>query len=696
MQQPGYFTFGIQAETPPLIDLQTALQRTDEFNALIDLLGDARTRTVLLTGAPGVGKSTLAALTFGQLQDQVAEGLLNFRHYIWLRLGPRTTWPDVSSALLNALQPQNRADRKISQRSDLQTLYETLCRPGQGALVVLDQCEEIFERAIDAQNQSMPYTVGTGLSSTVRFLEMLQQDLGESRFLLTCTRSPYGSDYRETPGVREFVIGGLTIVEGINLLQQHNVHGLQQDLSTVWQRCSGHLYSLLMFGALKNLSGLSLHYLLNSRVYQIIWEGNISQNLLETVVGFFNPVQTSMVRALCLFKEPATITGIMEVARGEQLQLEIDTPLFEQEIQNFIMLGLLEQIHRPDGETSYMLHPVLNQYILNHYLESEQKRSSNYFSASSLGVANQPSPMQASEESRQNALAAGHIRMVSYYRRAALQTCPPHQQRSHPNEVTPWLAMLDHLCLGRHWQIAYEQLCALGLDEDLMRWEMWHTLIKLYETTLPPAGTLNRRDEGLVCSALGMVYSKIGEYDQSRTYYTSALAIQRDMDDQQSEAITLTNQGEFLRGLGDREMARQNFEQAQSLLQPQSSPELTCVLLHNMALLAQEQKNYQQSARYFIQSLQLARQSQNQERESLILTNLGLLLCEQGRYQDGMALLLPALQMRHAYHDPGIDALIAFLSKLEQRMGNETFAHLRQAAQTQGSQEQILHMLAAV
>jgi Tfp pilus assembly protein PilF len=253
--------------------------------------------------------------------------------------------------------------------------------------------------------------------------------------------------------------------------------------------------------------------------------------------------------------------------------------------------------------------------------------------------------------------------------------------------------MLEHLCLGRHWQTAYDQLCALSLDEDLLRWEIWHTLIRLYEMLLPPIGSLIRRDEGLVCSALAMVYSRLGEFGQSRTYYTSALAIQRDMHDRQSEALTLTNQGEFLRTLGDLEQARQNFELALTLIHPQSNAELACVLTHNMALLTQHQHDYQPSLRYFLQALQLARQSQDQEREGAILTNLGLCLCEQQRYQEGLALLLPALQMRHARSDPRTGSLISFLNKLEQRMGKATFTALRQAAQGENQSEEVLRSL---
>jgi tetratricopeptide (TPR) repeat protein len=694
MQQPGYFTFGILTDTPPVIDLRMTLPRSDEVNELVSLLSERQTRTVLLTGMAGVGKSTLAGLVFDQFQSHAQEGLLEFRHYIWLRPGPRATWPDMISALLNALQGLTGQlhSTSFSQQASIQKLYNLLCQRGQGALIVLDQCEELFDRSIETHNQDSPYTVGVGLSGAVRFLEILQQDLGESRFLLTCTKSPFGSDYSNTPGVREYMVGGMTIVEGLHSLQQRSVLGLQQDLSTLWQRCLGHTYTLIVFSALKSLSGLSLHYLLNSPMYQILWEGNILQNLLEALLGFLNPIQLELVRALCLFREAPPLAGIVHVATGGRTRLDTDLQTFEQEAKNLVLLGVIEPIKRHDGQEGYLLHSLLTRYLLNHYLESEQRRPSGYL-ASSLGVTNQPAELQATMEARQAALAVGHTYVADYYWRVAQQICPLQHQRSGPNDVTPLLAMLEHLCLGRHWQTAYDQLYALALDEDLLRWEIWHSLIRLYETMLPPTGSLIRRDEGLVCSALAMVYSRMGEFEQSRTYYTSALAIQRDMHDPQSEAITLTNQGEFLRTLGDHEQARQNFEQALKLIQPQANPDLACVLAHNMALLTQHQRDYQQSLYYFMQSLHLARQNRDREREDLILTNIGLLLCEQQRYQDGLALLLPALQKRHARNDPRTASLIAFLNKLEQRMGNAAFANLRQSAQTEGQQEQVLRML---
>src|SRR5258707_3037053 len=351
MQQPGYFTFGILTDTPPTIDLRMTLPRNDEVPEVVSLLSDAQTHTVLLPGAAGVGKSPLAGLVFDQFQSHALEGLPEFRYYIWLRPGPRATWPDVINALLNALQSTGQSNHaSLSQQTSMQQLYHLLRRPGQGALIVLDECEELFDRAIEAQTQDWPYTVGLGLSGAVRFLEILQEDLRESRFLLTCTKSPFGSDYTTIPGVREYIVGGMTIVEALHLLQQRSVLGLQQDLSTLWQRCSGHTYTLIIFSTLKSLSGLSLHYLLNSPLYQILWEGNILQNLLEALLGFLNPVQISLVRALCLFKEAPPIAGIVHVATGERARGETDLQAFETETKNLVILGLIEQLKRYDGQ----------------------------------------------------------------------------------------------------------------------------------------------------------------------------------------------------------------------------------------------------------------------------------------------------------------------------------------------------------
>ena len=56
------------------------------------------------------------------------------------------------------------------------------------------------------------------------------------------------------------------------------------------------------------------------------------------------------------------------------------------------------------------------------------------------------------------------------------------------------------VCLGWHWQQAYDLFSSEGLHDNLMQWGAWNTLIRLYMAIVPPAGTVTRHDEALICS----------------------------------------------------------------------------------------------------------------------------------------------------------------------------------------------------
>jgi tetratricopeptide (TPR) repeat protein len=118
------------------------------------------------------------------------------------------------------------------------------------------------------------------------------------------------------------------------------------------------------------------------------------------------------------------------------------------------------------------------------------------------------------------------------------------------------------------------------------------------------------------------------------------------------------------------------------------------VALHNLGLLYQNQKDYEQAMYYYQQSLKLAQSLQERANEGLILTNMGMLLYEQGRLVEAIGLLFPALQVRQSVQDRTAGSLVLFLQTLEQKMGREAFALLRQ--QGLDRQEQVLARLGVV
>ncbi len=683
-QSPYIFRLSIHSTMPPLTDPRIVLQRADEVSAAFRMLSDAQTSTLVLTGDPGAGKSTLAALLYRSLEMAVQAGQAPVRHFVWLSLGPNATLPDVIAAILSEIKvaDPNGVDpaaimhegfpdffmRKPEEQIGL--LRHALSRPQESAFVVLDQFEELLDI------ESPQGVVGRG--ALPLFLEMLQMDLGASRVLLTCSRSPFNTQNGADARVRTNLVSRISIPEGVALLQQRGVQGTPEELSLIWQRCAGHVFGLVLFSALCALSGFSLSYLLNSPDYAPMWNGDVTLNLIGTVYNFLNPMQRTILRSLCLFSEPVPVEGIVIATTGQDTT-DVDTAIFERELNVLTGFSLTQQYSYGNCRSSYYLHPLLLHFVKEHYLEGNDRHPSGDLTIA-LGVTTEPNPIVGNPEAREVALAAGHIRVAVYYSYLAQQYCPPSQKRQGPQDVEPLLAMAHHLCLGWHWQQAYDLLSYEGLDESMMHWGAWNTLIQLYTAMVPPLGFVTRIDEGQIFSQLGLLYGRLGGYQQSNFYNEQALATQREIGDLHGEAVTLTNQGEVLRSMGQTQQARVNFEQSLLLNRQAYDAHLESVVLHNLGLLYQNEQNYQQALQYYQQSLKLAQSLQERADIGMILTNMGMMLFEQGHLQESLTLLFSSLQLRQSVQDRTIGSLMLFLQALEQKMGPEEFARLRQEA----------------
>lgn len=665
----------IHALVPPSTDARAILQRADEVNTILRMLGEAQTSTVVLAGDAGVGKSTLAALVYRQLQLAGDGGATPFQQFIWLTLGPNATLPDCLAALMRGINAGTLPADFLLLKPDHQIaiLFNALSRRGQqaGIFIVLDQFEELLD---PETAQGRP-----GRGSIALFLEMLQQDLGSSRVMFTNERSPFATQNGDGQRVRSYLVSRVSTPEGSALLQQRGVQGSPPELSLVWQRCGGHIYALVLFNALFTLSGFSLSYLLNSPDYQFLWNGDVTLNLISLVYNFLNPIQRTLLRALCLFSEPVPLDGLLLAITGDGPLA--DAQSYQRELATLIRLSIVQQIADEKYQPCYLLHHLIGQYTSEHYLEGHDRRISGTLE-SAVGVASEPNPMAGSSEARDIGLAAGHMRVASYYQRLASRQCPPRQERKRLRDIEPLLQVMQHLCLGWHWQQAYDLFSAEELHDNLMQWGAWNTLIRLYMAIVPPSGIVTRYDESLICSHLGVLYGRLGDYQQSAHYYQQALTTQREINDLHGQVITLINQGELLRSGGNTQRARANFEQARQILEQKPDAPLQSVLLHNMGLLAQNEKEYPRALQNYLQSLNLAQNLNEPYNQGMILTNMGMMFFEQGRLAESLALLQYAWQVRQKAQDPTVNVLERFLDTFEQKMGPEAFARLRQEARS--------------
>ncbi len=679
VQQPRNYTFGINSTVPPPTDAGTVMQRGDEVNTVLRMLTDLQTSTVILTGDPGAGKSTLAALLYRRLELTAQAGRPAPKHFIWLSLGAYTTLPDVIASILSGIHANEPGLFLLRPEQQVLTLLRALRRPQEAALVVLDR----FEALLDLETQQGL----EGRGEIPLFLEMLQQDLGVSRILLTCYRSPYNVQNMQATRVRSFLISRISLPEGVALLQRRGIQGSYEELSVIWQRCGGHSFALVLFGALFKLSGLSLSYLLNSPEYQSLWTSEVPLRLVAAIYHHLTPIQHILMRALSLFSEPVPTQGPLMAIMGKKPGANL--PLFEQQLAFLTRLSLVQQSLNRENQPCYTLHPLLRQYIIEHYLEGSSLHPNGNASTflgvtDPLGLSDNSSidglDPQEAQEAREVVLAAGHMRVAAYYQALAQEHTLPREKRSNPQDVEPLLASIRHMCLGWHWQQACDLLLSEAIYESMVQWGAWNTLIGLYMEMLPPNGMLTRRDEALICNHLGLLYDRLDNAQQSWAYYERALAIQRKIGDQHGEALTLTNQGELFRSQNELQHAHTNFEKARILNRQLHDPLLESVLLHNLGLLHHVVKDYAQALRYYQEALRFAHKLDEHYNEGMILTNVGVLLYEQGYYPEALAVLFYTLQMRQSLQYTTVSFIEHFLTTLEDNMELEAFARLRQAA----------------
>jgi len=699
-QSPYILRSSIYSKVPPLTDPRIVLQRADEVSTAFRMLGDAQTSTLVLTGDSGVGKSTLAALLHRRIEMAIKAGQAPIRHLAWLSLGSNATLPDVIATILCEIEtnagtglapaPTLPAAASYEGFSDffmqkpeeqIGLLRQVLCRPQESSFVVLDQFEELY----DSENSKD--IVGRG--AIPLFLNMLQSNLGGSKILLTSRISPFNKQNAADTCIRTNLVSRVSIPEGVALLQRRGVQGSPEELSFIWQRCAGHVFALILFSTLSNLSGFSLSYLLNSPDYAPIWNGDVTFNLIGTVINFLNPIQRTILRTLCLFNEPVSVEGLIIATTGQD-NSALDIPTFDRELGALTGFSLVQHYPQDNGSSSYFLHLLLRDYMREHYLEGSDRHSSGDLT-NALGVTVEPNPILGNPEARDVALAAGHLRVAAYYSHLAQRYCPPASKRQGLQDVEPLIAIAHHLCFGWHWQQAYDLLSYEELDEGMIRWGAWNTLIQLYTAMVPPLGVVTRRDEGQIFSQLGLLYGRLGDYKQSMFYFEQALSTEEEIGDLRGECVTLANQGEILRSKGEMQQAYAKFERVLLLNRQEYDAHLECVVLHNLGLLYQNGKSYQQAWNYYQQALKLAQSLQERANTGIILTNMGMLLFDQGQLQESLALLLPALQIRQSLQDRTASSLVLFLEKLEQMMGREAFVRLRQEAL--GREAEVLAMV---
>ncbi len=469
---------------PPPTDSRTIQQREVVVKDVYVRLTQADTTALVLTGIAGVGKSTLAALTYCYAEKlRLANKGAFMAPALWLKVDSAAiTMHDLIGTIFQALEKPLPDLSSLAAHNQAAVLFNTLNTVAEPRLIVLDQ----FENLLDWHTgHALVDSPGIG-----EWLDVINSQPCKCRVLLTSRPWPQGTRSYPPTYMQEYRVVGLSSIEGGELLQKLGLVAADQELQQAVKYCSGHAYALTLLAALLRKRHISLGTFFKDPTYGQLWTGNVARNLLDRLYAQqLDELQRQLLLAFSVYRQPVPLEAacaLIEAADKWRVQQALDALLTEHLLQ-------------PCEEGLYQLHTIVVSYAQDHFVGD-------------------------SEQAHGQALKNAHGKAACYYQRYAQDICPQRALRGNRNDILPLEEAFWHYCQAEDWAAAYALIEREGIYTDLARWgyvvvlrEMYEMLFPLTKWTTPPLLVARMYGE------LGEVYRLLGQVSQAQYCFEQGL-----------------------------------------------------------------------------------------------------------------------------------------------------------------------------
>lgn len=643
---------------PPPTDPRTIQQRESAVKAVYAKLIQPDITAIVLTGMGGVGKSTLASLVYRYAEEQRSIGKGPFvLEALWLKVDSASvTITDLAGTIFDALGKPLPDLSSLAPHNQAATLFNALNAVGGARLIVLDQ----FENLLDWQTgQALVGSPGIGA-----WLDAINGQPCTSRILLTSRPRPLGTGAYPPTYMQEYLVKGLAISEGIELLHKLGIHASEAELRLAVERCAGHAFALTLLASLLHNRNLSLSTFFKNLIYAQLWTGNVARNLLDYIYSQqLDQMQRQLLLAFSVYREPVMFDAacaIVDDVAASKAQLH----------QAFDAL-LAQHLLQSSGDGLYRLHAIVTSYAHEHFDASN-------------------------EQANRLALVAAHTRAAQYYQQYAKLHCPPRDQRRRRSDVQPLVEVVWQYCQAQQWQEAYAVIMQENLNVDLQRWGSGAVLLELYQLLLPlekwqpeptPAqkarisndlGDLyrssgqmkqarayfeqalaicreveNRKEEGWALNNIGRIYANEGHKQQALEYYWESLDIHREVGGLGGESTVLTNIGWVYYDFGQMDKARDYYEQALKIRRTIGDVRGEGAALNSLGRVYANLQQREEAREYHEHALRICREIGDRGGEGWTLNNLGRVYADMGESKQAIDYFKQALEIRREIGNRG-------------------------------------------
>lgn len=248
-----------------------------------------------------------------------------------------------------------------------------------------------------------------------------------------------------------------------------------------------------------------------------------------------------------------------------------------------------------------------------------------------------------------------------------------------------WIVSSIYECVfrgdGTKFQSAFDQLRSMGWIRSVGSYIQCHDLqleaIQIddpsYDNLRFLPDYLNLTDEGkfAVLHHFGIVLERRGKYDDARVLFNESLAIERNLSDDLSEALTLHHLGRIEQAVGNYDDAQKLYEQSLEIKRKLKNETGIPSTLHQLGIIAYLKGNYEDAKRLYMEAENAFRRFDDQSGISSALHQLALIEKQKGNYDESARLAEQSLRIARKLGDPeGVAPDLALLAQLEQSRGN--------------------------
>lgn len=177
----------------------------------------------------------------------------------------------------------------------------------------------------------------------------------------------------------------------------------------------------------------------------------------------------------------------------------------------------------------------------------------------------------------------------------------------------------------------------------------------------------SRRSKAGVIQLQGLIAQQRQDWLESERLHHEALAIYRELEDEECEAIALNWLGGIARSQGDYDRAESYYKQALALGEKRGGKDMQVAYLGNLGTLALERNRPTEARSWFERELALAREVGRQDLVAHAQAGMARVLEEEGRYTEALPLAQAALEIRERLRDQNLDSSRQLVERLRRK-----------------------------